>query len=80
MSEPEQQNQERNYIAFISYRHKPLDKEAAERIQRSIESYTVPKELRARFGASKLGLVFRDEDELQAFCKRCGVASCKTIY
>ena len=66
MSEPEQQNQERNYIAFISYRHKPLDKEAAERIQRSIESYTVPKELRARFGASKLGLVFRDEDELPA--------------
>ena len=34
MSEPEQQNQERNYIAFISYRHKPLDKEAVKtRIQ-----------------------------------------------
>lgn len=24
--------------------------------------------------------LIRDEDELQAFCKRCGVASCKTIY
>ena len=29
--------QAEEYIAFISYRHKPLDKSAAERIQRSIE-------------------------------------------
>ncbi len=57
---------ERNYIAFISYRHKPLDKEAAERIQRSIERYIVPKELREKAGGKKLGMVFRDEDELPA--------------
>ena len=58
------ETQERNYIAFISYRHKPLDKEAAERIQRSIERYTVPKEFREKTGGKKLGMVFRDEDEL----------------
>ncbi len=56
--------QERSYTAFISYRHKPLDKEAAERIQRSIEHYTVPKEFRDRTGGKRLGKVFRDEDEL----------------
>ena len=56
--------QENNYIAFISYRHKPLDKEAAERIQRSIERFAVPKEFREKAGGKKLGRVFRDEDEL----------------
>lgn len=52
------------YIAFISYRHKPLDKEAAERIQKAIERYTVPKEYREQVGGKRLGKVFRDEDEL----------------
>ena len=55
---------ERNYIAFISYRHLPLDKEAAERVQKKIESYTIPKEFREEFGGRKLGHAFRDEDEL----------------
>ncbi|MBR4121778.1 MAG: TIR domain-containing protein, partial [Erysipelotrichaceae bacterium] len=57
---------ERSYIAFISYRHLPLDKEAAERIQKKIENYTVPKEYREKFDGKKAGLVFRDEDELPA--------------
>lgn len=57
---------ERSYIAFISYRHKPLDKKAAELIQRRVESYVVPKEYRNRVGGKKLGKVFRDEDELPA--------------
>ena len=57
---------ERSYIAFISYRHMPLDKEAAERIQKKIENYTVPKEYREKIGDKKLGAVFRDEDELPA--------------
>jgi outer membrane protein assembly factor BamB len=56
--------EEVHYIAFISYRHRPLDAEAAKRIQRSIESYTVPKGLRKEPGQKKLGRVFRDEDEL----------------
>ena len=55
---------ERNYIAFISYRHLPLDKEAAERVQKKIENYTIPKEFREEFGGKKFGHAFRDEDEL----------------
>lgn len=58
------QTEEVHYTAFISYRHRPLDAEAAKRIQRSIESYTVPKGLRKEPGQKKLGRVFRDEDEL----------------
>lgn len=61
-----EQENERSYIAFISYRHKPLDKQAAEMIQRKIERYTVPKEFREKVGGSRLGMVFRDEDELPA--------------
>ncbi len=57
---------ERSYIAFISYRHKPLDKQAAEMIQKRIERYNVPKEFREKTGGSRLGVVFRDEDELPA--------------
>ena len=58
--------EERSYIAFISYRHKPLDKQAAEMIQKKIEHYKVPKEYRAQVGSDRLGMVFRDEDELPA--------------
>ncbi len=42
--------EERSYIAFISYRHKPLDREAAELIQKKIENYVVPKEFREQAG------------------------------
>lgn len=57
---------ERSYIAFISYRHTPLDREAAELIQKKIENYIVLKEFRELAGGRKLGMVFRDEDELPA--------------
>ena len=63
---PHSSENERNYVAFITYRHKPLDKEAAERIQKKIENYIVPKEFRKQAGGKKLGMVFRDEDELPA--------------
>ena len=56
--------QEPSYIAFISYRHLPLDMEAAKRIQKKIENYTIPKDFREQFGGKKFGHVFRDEDEL----------------
>lgn len=55
---------ELSYIAFISYRHRPLDREAAIKVQRRIESYVVPKALRKDPSKKKLGKVFRDEDEL----------------
>lgn len=65
---PEHTNQTeqaaRSYKAFISYRHKPLDKEAAAMIQKSIEHYTIPPEMRNENGDKKFGPVFRDEDEL----------------
>ena len=60
----ERSTQERSYIAFISYRHLPVDKQAAELVQKKIENYTIPKELREKYGAKKFGHVFRDEDEL----------------
>lgn len=60
------QENERSYIAFISYRHLPLDKQAAELIQKKIENYRVPKEFREKVGGERLGMVFRDEDELPA--------------
>ncbi|MBO4887218.1 MAG: toll/interleukin-1 receptor domain-containing protein [Firmicutes bacterium] len=60
-----EQPEERSYIAFISYRHLPLDKKVAELIQQKIEHFVVPKEYRDRVGGrDRLGLVFRDEDEL----------------
>ena len=54
---------DRHYKAFISYRHKPLDMEYAIKLHRRIERYTIPSDLRKE-GEKKLGLVFRDQDEL----------------
>ena len=53
----------RNYKAFISYRHLPLDMSVAKRMHRRIEHFVIPKPLRKN-GEKKLGLVFRDQDEL----------------
>jgi len=66
MDEDKKQVKEREYTAFISYRHLPLDQKAAELIQKKIERYNVPKEYRGITGGSRLGAVFRDEDELPA--------------
>ena len=52
------------YKAFISYRHKTLDSSVAVKVQRTIERYRVPKDLRDLTGGKKIGRVFRDEDEL----------------
>lgn len=54
---------EREYLAYISYRHTPVDKEAAITIQRQLEHYRIPKSLR-KDGKKRLGIVFRDTDEL----------------
>ena len=55
----------RNYIAFISYRHAPLDSAIAKQLHGLIERYTVPRSLRSG-KQRKLGLVFRDKEELAA--------------
>ena len=54
---------EREYLAYISYRHTEVDKEAAIAIQRQLEHYRIPKSLR-KDGKVRLGVVFRDTDEL----------------
>ncbi len=54
---------ERKYLAYISYRHTAVDKEAAIAIQRQLEHYRIPKALR-KDGKVRLGVVFRDTDEL----------------
>lgn len=53
-----------DYEVFISYRHLPLDRSAAIKIQRSIEGFAIPRQLRGVAGKKRLGKCFRDEDEL----------------
>lgn len=53
---------ERSYIAFISYKHTEYDAAIAKQVHRLIENYVIPKSLRK--GSKKLGIVFRDEEEL----------------
>lgn len=56
---------EKSYIAFISYRHTPLDSAVAKQLHGLIESYIIPHTLRVG-KRRKLGLVFRDKEELAA--------------
>ena len=53
---------ERSYIAFISYKHTPRDAALAKQVHTLIENYVIPRSLRK--GSKKLGVVFRDEEEL----------------
>lgn len=55
---------EREYIAFISYRHLDLDRAVAERLHRLLENYKIPRGLRKSKKDKSLGIVFRDKDEL----------------
>lgn len=54
------------YEAFISYSHTENDARVAREIQRFIEGFSIPRALRGQAGRSRLGKVFRDEDELVA--------------
>ncbi len=54
------------YAAFVSYRHVECDTAVAKEVQRFLESFTVPRALRAEGAGAHLGNVFRDEDELAA--------------
>ena len=53
---------ERKYIAFISYKHAERDAAIAKQVHTLIENYVIPKSLRK--DSRKLGIVFRDEEEL----------------
>ncbi|MCD7777871.1 MAG: TIR domain-containing protein [Clostridiales bacterium] len=48
------------YKAFISYRHEPFDKKVADRLQKMLERYKIPKGI----GKNEKWKVFRDETEL----------------
>ncbi|MBR1703626.1 MAG: toll/interleukin-1 receptor domain-containing protein [Lachnospiraceae bacterium] len=54
----------REYVAFISYRHKDLDKQIAKKVHTMLERYHVPKEMQKDGIGPRLGRVFRDEEEL----------------
>ena len=52
------------YGAFISYRHLPADIAAAKAVQRALETYRIPADIRKKTGVKKLNRCFRDQDEL----------------
>ena len=52
------------YAAFISYRHAPLDMEIAKKVHTALETYKIPGSVRKKVNKSKLGRVFRDQEEL----------------
>lgn len=53
----------REYAAFISYRHQPLDMKVADKVHEMIERYVIPKELR-KDSKKHLDIAFRDQEEL----------------
>ncbi len=57
---------EGRFAAFVSYRHVEPDRGWAIWLQRSIETFRVPRPLATPPEGDRLGLVFRDEDELNA--------------
>ena len=59
-----QQGTSFRYDAFISYRHKELDRKWAQWLLESLETYKVPQSLVKQGFAPRIQRVFRDEDEL----------------
>ncbi len=50
--------------AFISYRHAEADTAVAREVQRRLEHFRIPKEIRRQTGIKRIGRIFRDENEL----------------
>ena len=46
------------YSAFISYRHLPADIEAAKAVQKALETYRIPTDIRKKTGVKKLNRCF----------------------
>lgn len=53
-----------SFLAFLSYSH--ADKAAAQRFHRKLESYRLPRHLKAAGTDSRIGKVFRDREDLPA--------------
>ena len=56
-------NETFNYDVFLSYRHRPLDGVITKKVFNALESYRLPRPLRAR-GCPDIRRVFRDTEEL----------------
>ena len=56
----------KKYNAFISYRHSELDSEVAKGLQKALEHFRLPDNLRKLFPKEKwkIDRIFRDQDEL----------------
>lgn len=52
------------YKAFISYRHTSVDQDIAKRLHTLLENYKIPSTLKKSLGISKIGRIFRDNEEL----------------
>lgn len=52
------------YKAFISYRHQSPDQDIAKKLHTYIENYAIPASLKKSQGMTKMGRVFRDQEEL----------------
>ena len=57
---------ERRFAAFISYSH--ADAKAAEKLQRQLERYRLPEHVKLTpdGDSPRLGIIFRDRDDLAA--------------
>ena len=55
---------DQHYRAFISYKHAPADIAVASEIQKRLERYHVPAEIRKKTGQKSIGRIFRDKEEL----------------
>ena len=54
------------YACFISYRHVPHDRHWAMRLMQRLEAFRTPKSLQKQGYPDRLGIMFRDEDEIPA--------------
>ena len=52
------------YCAFISYKHEAADMKVAVEIQKKIERYHIPSQIKQNTGKKTMGQVFRDETEI----------------
>ena len=52
------------YRAFISYRHISPDAEIAKKLHTAIETFKLPASVKKATGVTKMGRVFRDQEEL----------------
>lgn len=52
------------FDVFISYRHADLDSAVAGYLQKALEHYRIPGEIRKKCGKKNIRKVFRDEEEL----------------